>query len=214
MSTGRITSGPIQNIAPTQAPEVSTTPAKEAKVDAVANKSFASKTVSLIGKALKTGLSISLKASFQISKWTVIGAYKVAKAFAGAIRSAAERSSAEKSSTQTKLKTEPKAIQSRSATKLEKVQEAQKNLAQAVRSGKETIAKQKAARQERREIAALERRAKALKSDTPPTAKKRNQDYTNFEKSSSTLSANANLSTQDKKDIAELEARLAKLKES
>ena len=40
------------------------------------------------------------------------------------------------------------------------------------------------------------------------------QDYTNFEKSGSTLSANANLSAKDKKDIAELERRLSDLKKS
>ena len=63
-----------------------------------------------------------------------------------------------------------------------------------------------------REIAALERRAKALKQDDVSPAKKPNQDYTNFEKSGSTLSANANLSPTDKQDIAELEKRLIELK--
>ena len=209
MSTGRITSGPIQNIAPSQEPEVSSANSKEAKADGVAHKSLAYKTVSNIGKAIKTGLTITIKGSYKIAKFTVVGASKVAKAFASAIRSANEKIHA-----QSKLKVEPKALKSRDAKKLVKLQEAQKNLAQAVRNGKETIAKQKAARKERREIAQLERRAKALKSDATPAAKKRNQDYTNFEKSGSTLSANANLSTQDKKDIAELEARLANLKKS
>jgi hypothetical protein len=177
--------------------------------DKVSTKSFASKTVSVISKGIKAGLAIAIKGSFQIAKFTAIAALKVGKALVNAIAQATESKK-----TTTHLAVKPKALEARKATSIKDVQEAQKNLGDAIRNGKEAIAKQKAAQKDRREIAELERRAKALKQDSPSPSKKPNQDYTNFEKSSSTLSANANLSAKDKKDIAELERRLNALKKS
>ena len=176
----------------------------------MAKKSFASKTVSLIGRAIKGGAKITVKGTIAIGKLTVLAARKVGSAFASAIKSAIK-------SAREKLNAgkAEKPLKSRQTVKIENVKEAQKNLAAAIRNGKETIAKQKAAQKDRREIASLERRAKALKQDSPLSTtktKQPNQDYTNFEKSRSTLSANATLTSKDKKDIAELEARLANLK--
>ena len=179
------------------------------KADGVAKQSFANKTVSLISKAIRSGLSIAIKGSFTIAKATVAAAFKVGKALVNAINKANENSKTHSVGASTS-----KALQSRKTTTIKDVKEAQKNLASAIAQGKEAIAKQKAAQKERREIAQLERRAKALKQDTPAATKKPNQDYTNFEKSSSTLSANAKLSPQDKKDIADLEKRLNELKRS
>jgi hypothetical protein len=178
-----------------------------ASADKVASKSFASKTVSLVSKGIKTGLSIAIKGTLLIAKFTANAALKVGKALAKAIAHASENKK-----TTTHLEVKPKALEARKATSIKDVKEAQKNLGDAIRNGKETIAKQKAAQKDRREIAALERRAKALKQESPVVSKKPNQDYTNFEKSGSTLSANANLSAKDKKDIAELEQRLKDLK--
>jgi len=177
--------------------------------DQVAKKSFANKTVSLISKGIKTGLTIAIKGTFQIAKLVVTAAQKVGKAFASAIKQAKENNK-----TSVHLEIKPKDLQARKAASLQNLQEAQKNLASAIRNGKETIAKQKAAQQDRRDIAALERRARALKQDSPVASKKPNQDYTNFEKSSSTISANARLSPKDKQDIAALEQRLNALKKS
>jgi len=177
------------------------------KADGVAKQSFAGKTVSLISKAIRSGVAIAIKGSFAIAKATVLAAFRVGKALVNAINTAGKSS---KSSLE--VKSNPKALQNRKPSTIKDVKEAQKNLASAIAQGKETIAKQKAAQKDRREIADLERRAKALKQDAPAQTKKPNQDYTNFEKSSSTLSANANLSAQDKKDIAALEKRLNDLK--
>ena len=195
----------IEGLAASDQASSSNTP----KAEAVAQKSFANKTVSLIGKGIKAGVSIAIKGSLKIAKLTAVAAFKVGKALVNAIRSASESKK-----TTTHLEVKPKALQARTTTSVKDVKEAQKNLADAIRNGKETIAKQKAAQKDRREIADLERRAKALKQDSPSSTKKPNQDYTNFEKSSSTLSANANLSAKDKKDIADLEKRLNDLKRS
>jgi hypothetical protein len=136
----------------TQNPQGGVTPA-----DKVATKSFASKTVSLISKGIKAGLAIAIKGSFQIAKFSVIAALKVGKALVNAIAQASESKK-----TTTHLTVKPKALEARKATSIKDVQEAQKNLGDAIRNGKETIAKQKAAQKDRREIAELERRAKAL----------------------------------------------------
>ena len=199
------TNHPIQGVADTS----QSAPLDKPQADAVAKQSFASKTVSLISKGIKTGLSIGINVSLKIAKLTVVAAYKVGKALIKAIANASENKK-----TSIHLDVKPKALEARKTTTLKDVQEAQKNLASAIRNGKETIAKQKAAQKDRRDIAELERRAKALKQDSPVVSKKPNQDYTNFEKSKSTLSANANLSAKDKKDIADLEQRLNALKKS
>ena len=135
--------------------------------------------------------------------YRAIAALKVGKAFVAAVKTASEnKKTAEAQGSQ------PKALAKRSPTKVSELKEAQRNLALAIRDGKATIEKQRALQKDRREIAALERRAKALKQEDVSPAKKPNQDYTNFEKSGSNLSANANLNAKDKQDIAELEKRL------
>jgi hypothetical protein len=211
MAISNIRSNPISSTPATENLASATqAPSSEApKAQEVSEKSFANKTVSLIGKGIKTGLSIAIKGSLKIAQLTAIAALKVGKALVNAIRSASENRQ-----TSTHLQIKPKALQARTLTTIKEVREAQKNLADAIRNGKETIAKQKAAQKERREIAELERRAKALKQEPIAKTKQGNQDYTNFEKSNSTLSANANLSAKDKKDIAELEKRLSDLKKS
>jgi hypothetical protein len=74
------------------------------------------------------------------------------------------------------------------------------------------VATVKAASENKKTAEAQVVQSKALKQDDVSPAKKPNQDYTNFEKSGSTLSANATLSSKDKQDIAELEKRLNALK--
>ena len=178
-----------------------------AEADSVSLKPFLSKTVSVLTKGIKLGLSLVVKGSLKIAKFTAIAALKVGKAFVSAVKTASEnKKTAEAQGAQ------PKALTKRSPTKVSEVKEAQRNLALAIREGKATIEKQRAIQRDRQDIAALERRAKALKQDDVSPAKKPNQDYTNFEKSGSTLSANANLSPKDKQDIAELEKRLNALK--
>jgi hypothetical protein len=178
-----------------------------AEADSVSSKPFLSKTVSVLTKGIKLGLSLVVKGSLKIAKFTAIAALKVGKAFVAAVKTASEnKKTAEAQGAQ------PKALAKRSPTKVSEVKEAQRNLALAIREGKATIEKQRAIQKDRQDIAALERRAKALKQDDVSPAKKPNHDYTNFEKSGSTLSANANLSPKDKQDIAELEKRLNALK--
>jgi hypothetical protein len=200
------TSASVQTVDPT----VDTALAKSepsAKVDSVSLKPFLSKTVSVLTQGIKSGLSLAIKGSLKIAKFTAVAALKVGKAFVAAVKAASEnKKTAEAQGTQ------PKALAKRSPTKVSELKDTQKNLALAIREGKATIDKQRALQKDRRDIAALERRAKALKQDDASPAKKPNQDYTNFEKSGSTLSANANLSAKDKQDIAELEKRLSELK--
>jgi hypothetical protein len=178
-----------------------------AQADRVALKPFLSKTVSVLTQGIKLGLSLAIKGSLKIAKFTAVAALKVGKAFVDAVKAASEN----KKTTEAQGVL-PKALAKRTPTKVNELKEAQKNLALAIRDGKATIERQRALQKDRRDIAALERRAKALKQDDPSPAKKPNQDYTNFEKSGSTLSANANLSPKDKQDIAELEKRLSELK--
>ncbi len=199
-------------LAPTQAldpTDVSSQKGAEplAQADSVALKPFLSKTVSVLSKGIKLGVSLAIKGSLKIAKFTAVAALKVGKAFVAAVKAASEnKKTAEAQGVQ------PKALAKRSPTRVGELKEAQRNLALAIREGKATIDKQRALQKDRRDIAALERRAKALKQDDVSPAKKPNQDYTNFEKSGSTLSANANLSPKDKQDIAELEKRLNALK--
>ena len=178
-----------------------------AQADSVAVKPFLSKTVSVLTKGIKLGLSLAIKGSLKIAKFTAVAALKVGKAFVAAVKAASENNK-----TTEAQGVQPKALAKRSPAKVSDLNEAQKNLALAIRDGKATIDKQRALQKDRRDIAALERRAKALKHDDVSIAKKPNQDYTSFEKSGSTLSANANLSPKDKQDIAELEKRLSALK--
>jgi len=76
------------------------------------------------------------------------------------------------------------------------------------------VATVKAASENKKTAEAQVVQSKALKQDDVSPAKKPNQDYTNFEKSGSTLSANATLCSKDKQDIAELEKRLNALKKA
>ena len=199
-------------LAPTQAIEPSAVGTQKgaepkAEADGVALKPFLSKTVSVLTKGIKLGVSLAVKGSLKIAKFTAVAALKVGKAFVAAVKAASENKK-----TIEAQGVQPKALAKRSPTKVSELNEAQKNLALAIRDGKATIAKQRTLQKDRRDIAALERRAKALKQEDASPAKKPNQDYTNFEKSGSTLSANANLSPKDKQDIAELEKRLNALK--
>jgi hypothetical protein len=180
-----------------------------AKADSVALKPFLSKTVSVLTQGIKLGLSLVIQGSLKIAKFTAAASLKVGKAFVAAVKAASEnKKTAEAQGVQ------PKALTKRSPTKVNELKEAQKNLALAVRDGRATLDTQRALQKDRRDIAALERRAKALKQDDVSPAKKPNQDYTNFEKSGSTLSANATLNSKDKQDIAELEKRLNALKKA
>jgi hypothetical protein len=178
-----------------------------AKADSVSLKPYLSKTVSVLTQGIKLGVSLAIKGSLKIAKFTAVAALKVGKAFVAAVKTASEnKKTAEAQGAQ------PKALAKRSPTKVSELKEAQRNLALAIREGKATVEKQRALQKDRKDIAALERRAKALKQEDVSPAKKPNQDYTNFEKSGSTLSANANLSSKDRQDIAELEKRLRELK--
>jgi len=178
-----------------------------AKADSVALKPFLNKTVSVLTKGIKLGLSLAIKGSLNVAKFTVLSALKVGQALIAAIKAANENNK-----TTHELVVTPKALKSRNPTKVSDIKEAQRNLALAIRNGKAAVDRQKAAQKDRREIAALERRARALKRDDVSPAKRPNQDYTNFERSGSTLSANAKLTAQDKQDIAALEKRLNELK--
>jgi F0F1-type ATP synthase membrane subunit c/vacuolar-type H+-ATPase subunit K len=177
------------------------------QADSVGGHSFASKTISLIGKAIKAGIKISINAGLAIAKSTVLAALKVGKAFAAAIQGVIEDRS------KTLLKSnQKKTLQARRVVHAKEVPQAQAKVVSGLKGERSSGAK------EREEIANLERRAKALKEGDsslarePNKSTKRNQDYTNFEKSTSTLNANAKLSSQDKKDIDELEKRLRELK--
>ena len=177
------------------------------QADSVSFKPFLNKTVSVLTRGIKLGLSLAVKGSLKLAQLTADAALKVGQAFVAAVKAASEN----KKTTEA-LGAQPKALAKRAPTKVSELKEAQKNLALAIREGKATIDRQRAVQKDRRDIAALERRAKALKQEDVSPAKKPNQDYTNFEKSGSTLSANANLSPKDKQDIAELEKRLSELK--
>jgi hypothetical protein len=178
-----------------------------AQADSVALKPFLSKTASVLTKGIKLGVSLAIKGSLKIAQFTAVAALKVGKAFVAAIKAASETKKTDEAQG-----VQPKALAKRSPTKVSELKEAQRNLALAIREGKATIDQQRALHKDRRDIAALERRAKALKQEDVSPAKKPNQDYTNFETSGSTLSANANLSPKDKQDIAALEKRLSELK--
>ena len=172
-----------------------------AQADSVALKPFLSKTVSVLTKGIKLGLSLAIKGSLKIAKFTAVAALKVGKAFVAALNAASEN----KKTTEARG-VQPKAIAKRAPTPVSELKEAQKNLARAIREGKATIERQRALQKDRREIAALERRAKALKQEDVSPAKKPNQDYTNFEKSGSTLSANANLTPKISKILLSLKS--------
>jgi hypothetical protein len=182
-------------------------PGDTPKADGVAPKPFANKTVSVLTKGIKLGFSLAVKASLQIAKFTAIVALKVGRALAGAIKNAYDH----KASGNT-IDIKPKRLLDRKPTSVKQPKPEQKNLAFALRDGGQALNKSKAAQKDRSDIAALERRAKALKQDDVESGGDRNQDYTNFEHSSSTLSANANLTAKDRKDISELEKRLNELK--
>lgn len=210
MTTINANRGPSGVLAPAAEQTADNAQAKSeltAKADGVSLKPFLSKTVSVLTQGIKLGVSLAIKGSLKIAKFTAVAALKVGKAFVAAVKTASEnKKTAEAQGAQ------PKALAKRSPAKVSELKEAQRNLALAIRDGKATIEKQRALQKDRREIAALERRAKALKQEDVSPAKKPNQDYTNFENSGSTLSANANLSAKDKQDIAELEKRLNALK--
>jgi len=204
----------VQAQAQAQAPELTEVDSAHkggltAQADRVSLKPFLNKTVSLLTQGIKLGLSLAIKGSLKIAKFTAVAALKVGKAFVVAIKTASENKK-----TTHALVIKPKTLAQREPTKVSDPKSAQKNLALTIKNGQATIDKQKAIRKDRRDIAALERRAQALKQDGVSPGKKLNQDYTNFEKSGSRLSANATLNQQDKQDIAAIEKRLNALKKS
>ena len=199
---------PAQGLEHTQsAPPPGSEPTTQA--DRISLKPFLNKTVSVLTKGIKLGLSLAIKGSLKITQFTAAAALKVGQAFVAAIKTASENKK-----TTDDWVVKPKTLAKRAPTIVNAPKDTQRNLALAIKNGKAVIDQQKPSQKDRREIAALERRAKALKQDEISPAKKPNQDYTNFERSGSRLGANANLSHQDKQDIAELEKRLNALKKS